>query len=152
MGGPPGGTLPLCPSRLSPAISAASTKVTPHPCATQTPQQAGSRSHKPAEKGGCGPGLGPSGDPLPQSDVRPGISLPPTTPLDWTPEVVAGSGWVGAGTEGQTGERTRTAEGPKAHQASQREEDSETDKWEPKGWTHKQLRAGSQTIKLQRDK
>ena len=52
VGGPSGGTLPLCPSRLCSPISAASTKVTPHPCPAQTPQQAGSRSHKPAEKKG----------------------------------------------------------------------------------------------------
>ena len=69
-------------------------------------------------------------------------------PLSW---LQAQDGW-GPGQRGRQGRETGQAEGPKAHQASQREEDSETDTWEPKGQTQKQLRAGGQVIKPQRDK
>ena len=54
--------------------------------------------------------------------------------------------------EGVDGREIGQAKGPKAHQASQREEDSETRWGQKEGAPRKQLRADGQVIKLQRDK
>lgn len=86
VGEPPGWTLSLCPSHLRPATTAASTKVTPHPCPAQTPQRAGSRSHKQAEKE-AGEALGWDPQVIPflgQMRGR-GSLCPPTPLLGWTP-------------------------------------------------------------------
>lgn len=104
--------------------------------------------------------MGLSGDALPQSDVRPRVSLSPApasstlSPLiGWTPELVTDSGKVEAGTEGQTGEggwTGRQREPRHIRPAKGRRGRQNGDRRARGGGTSQLLRADVQVIKLEK--